>query len=303
MTSESRTPLLGPEEIQLLESDVGAALRAGSDATLTVLGYGEITLVLGWPHRDPAVAAKRLPPFGDRAEAVAYGHLVEEYLDALGDHGVRTLRSEFHLTPEALGNGWAGYVVQPVLPPEQLAANILAAPATDEDARALLAEVVGSIVRCVDPWVGLDGQLSNWATTSSGLRYLDVTTPLLNDDSGRARVDLGVLTSPLPAALRPIVRRFVAPGITARYHRSRDVLVDLAGNLLKERLDHWVPAVLELANPHLDQALDEKEVRRYYRGDALTWELLLRMRKADRWWQQRVRRRPYGSLLPRDVRR
>lgn len=303
MTSDPRRPLLVDEDLHALETAVGTALRAGTDADLRVLGYGEITLVLGWPRDHPTVAAKRLPPFAARGNAEAYGRLVEEYLAAIEDHGVRPLPSEFHLTPAALGRGWAGYVVQPVLPAGQLAPDLLAAPATDEGARALLAGVVETIVRCVDPWVGLDGQLSNWALTPAGLRYLDVTTPLLNDASGRARVDLRVLTSPLPAVLRPIIRRFVAPGITARYHRCRDVLLDLAGNLLKERLDHWVPAVLELANPHLDQPLDEQEVHRYYRGDAVTWELLLRLRKADRWWQHRVRRRPYGALLPHDVRR
>jgi hypothetical protein len=281
---------------------VGEALLEGSDEGLTVLGYGEITLVLGWPRGNPTVAAKRLPPFRDRRDAAAYGLLIEEYLEALDGHGVQPLRSEFHLTPASLGTGWAGYVVQPILPVSQLAPNVLATAGHD-DGRLVLADVVGSIVRAVDPWVGLDGQLSNWAVVPEGLRYLDVTTPLLNDSDGTARVDLRVLTSPLPAVARPLIRRFVAPGITARYHRCREVLIDLAGNLVKERLDRWVPTVLELANPHLDQPLDEREVRRYYRGDALTWEILLRMRRSDRWWQRRVRRRPYGALLPRDVQR
>jgi hypothetical protein len=302
MSTPASPSLVEPEELGALEAEVGGALRAGSDTGLTILGYGEITLVLGWPRGNPTVAAKRLPPFPDRESAASYGELIEEYLGALADHGVRPLRSEFHLAPASLGTGWAGYVVQPILPASQLAPIVLRT-ASAEEGRRLLADVVDAIVQAVDPRVGLDGQLSNWATAPEGLRYLDVTTPLLNDAHGGARVDLRVLTSPLPAATRPLVRRFVAPGITARYHRCRDVLLDLAGNLIKERLERWVPTVLELANPHLDQPLDEREVQHYYRGDALTWELLLRMRRTDRWWQRRVRRRPYGALLPGDVQR
>ena len=40
------------------------------------------------------------------------------------------------------------------------------------------------------------------------------------------------------------------------------------------------------------------EVQRWYRPDARMWELMLRLRRADRWWQQQVRRRTYPFLLP-----
>jgi hypothetical protein len=268
-----------------------------------VLGYGEITLVLGWPAQAPIVAVKRLPPFRDHATGASYGQLVEEYLGALVERGVVPLPTEFHLTPACSGGGWAGYVVQPNLPADHLAPRILRETTGPEAAKDLLGELIEAVLGCVGRRVGLDAQVSNWAFTPAGLRYLDVTTPLLADATGRTRMDLEVITSPLPGILRPVVRRFVAPGITARYHRPRDVLVDMAGNLVKERLDRWIPTVLELSNAHLDRPIQAREVQRYYRSDAVTWEVMLRMRKADRWWQRRVRHRIYPSLLPHDVQR
>jgi len=44
-------------------------------------------------------------------------------------------------------------------------------------------------------------------------------------------------------------------------------------------------------------------VRRYYRSDARLWELMLRLRRADRWWQRRIRRRTYPFLLPGHIER
>ena len=39
-------------------------------------------------------------------------------------------------------------------------------------------------------------------------------------------------------------------------------------------------------------------MRRVYASDARLWEVLLRLRRLDRAWQRRVRRREYPFLLP-----
>ena len=46
-----------------------------------------------------------------------------------------------------------------------------------------------------------------------------------------------------------------------------------------------------------------EEARAYYRSDARMWEVLLRLRRADRWWQAQVRHRPYPFLLPGRIER
>ncbi len=79
--------------------------------------------------------------------------------------------------------------------------------------------------------------------------------------------------------------------------------VDLAGNLLKERLAGWIPSVIEAVNRTVEAEITEDEVRRYYRSDARLWGLMLRLRRADRWWQRRIRRRTYPFLLPGHIER
>jgi hypothetical protein len=98
--------------------------------------------------------------------------------------------------------------------------------------------------------------------------------------------------------LRGAVRRFVLPDILDRYHRPRTVVLDLAANLYKERLDRWIPTVLDAAGDRVDPPITADEVRRDYRSDARTWSLLQALRRADRTWQRRVRRRTYPVLLP-----
>jgi hypothetical protein len=284
-------------ELAALEGQVQAALAAADTGALRVLGYGEITLVLGWPPADPRVACKRLPVFRDPRRAAAYGETVTEYIGALAQRGVVVVPSEWRTV--ALRDGIAAYVVQPVLPAAALAPNVARSELSPVD---LLERVVRTIAETVDVGVGLDGQLSNWAVVDDELRYFDVTTPMLAGDDG-TRLDLDLLVQPLPAVIRAAVRRWVAPGIVARYHRPRDVLVDLVGNLLKERIDVLVDPVIEIANRHVTPTIDRDEVERWYRSDARTWEALLRLRRADRWWQRHVRRRPYPFLLPGRIER
>lgn len=281
-----------------VEQVVQHALETRDDARLHVLGYGEISLVLGWPAEDPVLACKRLPLFATVDAADAYGALIAEYVDRLRERGVDVLPTEWHLTPAAAG-GVAAYVVQPALPEATLATRVLAADPSS--APRVIEVIVEAVDRVVGPDLGLDAQVSNWVWAEGALRYVDVTTPMLCDPDGRTRMDLRLLTSPLPAFTRPAVRRFVAPAIVADYHDRRKVIVDLVGNLLKERLGSVLPTAIEVANRHVTPALDRAEIDRWYRGNARMWEVMLRLRRADRWWQGSVRRRTYPFLLPRPV--
>ena len=189
--------------------------------------------------------------------------------------------------------------MQPVLPPGSLGPDLLRAATPDPD-HPLVAAVVDAVVRVVDEHTGLDAQISNWAVVDGRMQYLDVTTPILYDEDGLA-LDVGVLVAAFPWLLRGPLRRFVVPSIAAAYCDQRTVLLDLAANLHKERLTEWIPAVLTAANRAVSPPITAEEALRYYRSDARMWEILLRLRRADRWWQRTVRRRGYPFLLPRPV--
>ncbi|MGZ5331205.1 MAG: DUF6206 family protein [Solirubrobacterales bacterium] len=294
-------PELSDAELVRLEELVASSFASGRTDELPVLGYGEISLVLGWPPERPAFACKRLPPFLSAERFAAYRATLEDYLAALAAAGVRVVETRLRGVEGADG-GVAGYIVQPVLPQEDLVPTVLRRSDPGQG-HPLVEAVVETTASAVGPHLGLDAQLSNWTWRGGELVYIDVSTPLIWSAEGRSRLDLDLLARAYPAALRPPLRRFVAPGILDTYRDLRRVFLDLAGNMLKERLDPWLPAFLAEANGRIDEPIGAEEVRRNYRSDARLWAALLAIRRLDRLWRQRVRRRPYPFLLPGRIER
>lgn len=274
-----------------LERDVTGALARADASTLRVLGYGEISLVLGWPATRPVWACKRLPPMSSTAAVDAYEQTLHRYLAELANRGVDVVETDVRRV------GTTVYCVQPVLAPGSLAVDVVNAHDA-ERASDVLREIVDTVFHATDGRVGFDAQLSNWAIDDGRLRYFDVTTPLLRSADGTEELDTDLFLASLPWALRGAVRRVVLPDILERYHRPRTVVLDLAANLYKERLDRWIPTVLDAAGDRVDPPITADEVRRDYRSDARTWSVLQALRRADRTWQRRVRRRTYPVLLP-----
>jgi hypothetical protein len=224
---------------------------------------------------------------------------MDEYLAALGRRGVDVVDTDVQRVARADGRV-AVYCVQPVLPSGTLAIDVVRRGG--EEAGRVLGGIVEAVFGVVDDRVGLDAQLSNWAVTDGGLLgYFDVTTPLLRRADGSEALDADLFLASLPWALRGPVRRLLLPGILDRYHATRTVVLDLAANLVKERLDEHIGTVLSCAGARLDPPLTEQEVRADYRDDARTWALLQALRRADRTWQRRVRRRTYPFLLPERI--
>jgi len=292
--------MIGNDELDRLEHSVQAALRTGRAEGLGLLGAGEISLVLGLPAAHPTWACKRLPPFPSPAAANRYESAVHRYIDALTERGVEVVTTAVQQVSGPDGTTIL-YCIQPVLAPDAMACAI--ARGGGPEVRPMLEGIVDSVVATVDRRVGLDAQLSNWAVSDGRLVYFDITTPMLRDADGRPDLDSDVFVASLPWVLRPPVRRFVVPGILDRYHNVTTVLTDLTANLIKERLERWMPVLLEVANPHLGSPLTEAAVRTDYRSDARMWEILQQVRRADRLWQQRVRRRVYPYLIPERIER
>jgi hypothetical protein len=288
-------------DLEELERVVEDAIARGDESGLHILGYGEISSVVAWPEASGPHACKRLPVFDGAARFRAYRSCFDDYVAALADSGIKVLESRIEELSRP-GSTVVAYCVQPVLDHRTLAPSVLAV-ADHAAGSALLGQVVDHIARTVRPTLGLDAQLSNWATgpDGRGLVYLDVTTPLLRDGEGRDRLDTELFMASLPAVFRPVVRRFMLDEILDPYFTARAAVLDLAANLHKEGLAKWVPDLLEIANDRLGLDLDADEVRRYYRSDARLWALLQRARRIDRVWQRRVRRRPYPFLLPGPV--
>jgi hypothetical protein len=281
-------------ELQVLERDVLTALTTGDASRLTLLGEGEISLVLAGGE-DRSWACKRLPPFTDSESAERYAATIERYLGALTERGIDVVDTTVRSVAGDAGRTVL-YCVQPILPPEVL--GVAVARRDPELGGGLLERIVDAVLGSVDERFGLDAQLSNWALVDDRPVYLDVTTPLLRDGEGATELDTDVFLASLPWLLRPAVRRFVVPGIIDRYHDPRVVVLDLAANLLRERLDHLVPVVVDAAGGRVVPTLDDGEILRDRRLDMVTWGALQAVRRVDRAWQRQVRRRAYPFLLP-----
>jgi hypothetical protein len=282
------------DELVALEDGVQLALQRCDPSMLDLLGEGEISLVLR-AGSSGQWACKRLPPFPSFESAERYGGTIDRYVAALRQRSVDVVATDLRQVVDASG-ATVLYCVQPVLP-----ASVQAVSVVGDDpsgAPTLLADIVETIFAAVDEQVGLDAQLSNWAVVDGRLRYFDVTTPLLREQDGTSQIDTEVFLASMPWVLRPPVRRFVVPGIIDRYHEPRSVARDLAANLIKEGLDDLVPVVVDEVNHRAVRPLTVEEVQRDRRSDARTWELLQAIRRVDRVWQRRVRRRTYPFLLP-----
>ena len=281
-----------PLDLRPLEEAVQRALGAADPGELEILGYGEISIVVRWHEH----ACKRLPVFTEPARLEAYRRCLADYLAELTTLGVGPLETRLE-TVELPGGALAAYSVQPVLRPEDLLPRRFATCAPAE-AEWLFDLVLGRVYAAVSARVGLDGQLSNWAMRDGELVYLDVSTPMLRDEAGRELLDLELFLAALPWAARGLVRRTLLRTILDKYYQPRGVVLDLLGNLHKERLGSLVPRLVERANAHASPPFTEEEVRRYYAGDARSWALMQWLRRVDRAWQRGVRRRVYPFLLP-----
>ncbi|HEX6619693.1 MAG TPA: DUF6206 family protein [Solirubrobacteraceae bacterium] len=281
-------------DLAALDAAVERAIARGIATGLRVLGFGEISLVIGWPTERPVVAAKRLPVFAGPATVSTYAELLAGYVRELSDRGVDVLPTEVRSVTSPAGPHV--YLLQPLVPRERVLTQLLAA-ASEERGAALLERLVEIVCATVDPRLGLDAQAGNWAVDGERLALFDVSTPLMRSIDGRDLIDLSVFLSIYPWALRALLRP-VAHQVMGQYHDARTVLLDVASNLHKEELGRWLPAFLSAANERVSPPIAPDEVRRYFRHDRALWLLMQRLRRADRAWQRAVRRRSYPFLLP-----
>jgi hypothetical protein len=286
--------LIDQETLERLEADVKANLSGDTGIALDVLGYGEISTVLRADGVDGPVAAKRLPAMTGE-QLSAYKEILARYLDDLRARGVRPVDSVVFSVGSDPFTPYCVQALQPLLLVDELRT------ADSETIDRRVEQLVGIVVGAVDGWLGLDGQISNWAVEGDELLYVDVTTPLLRDASGKDELDTGLFIASLPWALQDSVKRFLLDEILSHYYDPRAVLLDMAGNLVKERLPQVMEPLLSATNGAVSPPITTDEAMKYYRIDARMWELLQRLRQADRWWQKTARHRMYPFLLPGEI--
>ena len=168
--------------------------------------------------------------------------------------------------------------------------------------------------------MGIDGQISNWSVAgfdAATRAFPRDRAPLLRHQhpsvpgGRRGQLDPELFLRSAPSFLVWLLRWLFLEDVVTRYFDFHLVAVDLIANFYKEQLPELIPGLIEEANDFFSKEaaglevapLTEKEVRSYYREDALIWRLYLGMRKVDRFLQTRVMRKGYPYILPGKIKR
>lgn len=288
------------EVLQRLEATLDPAHPHG----VTVLAHGEISAALLVPGLEGRVA-KRMSGFADHAMAQAYCTLVDEYVTQLRANGIRVVDTDA-IALDRPGRPPVVYLVQPLVTD---LGNQRLATVSDEELGDSIHAVMDRVwvlhLRSERPEIAIDAQLSNWSFSQPDDPLLiDVGTPFVRN-GGKYLFDEEILLSAIPPGLRAYYRR---KGSIAEYMDDyfdpRLVAVDLLGNFIKEGAVGQLPEGIVVCNEWLARhdlpPVTRAQVDEYYKQDAATLELFLRVRRLDR-AAKRVLRRDYDFLLPGKV--
>lgn len=317
---------IAESEARSILRDVEDRLNPASpeESGLSVLAYGEISATLLLPDRATSgIVAKRMSGFPDAKCAAEYRELVIRYLDLLTEAGLHPVETMVVVVPREL-QGPVIYLLQPQLRAKTLGNNLLR-DLPDDGLGAMIKAVLDQVGAVLEyshagPEGGLevavDAQLSNWSFPTADFRspvLVDVGTPFVRE-RGTHALDTRTLLAAVPPGVRSWYRwRKEGEKYMDDYFDLRLVVVDLLGNFIKEDAGHRLAAGLAAANSWLDAdgrsgmarvgagTVTEPEVRHYYRQDAQTLQLFVRVRRADRWVRTRLMRRQYDFILPGSV--
>lgn len=292
-----------------------------------VLGYGEISTVFEiGEETGRGLAYKRMPIFTDSAEMDAYAGLYKEYNRLLSDEVGLELPPYGYTSVRGKSGIPVFYIVQEKLEPRSIGNSLIHLLEREEVPR-LVRHVLRELQKVWEyNWrggiqIGIDGQISNWSVrgfdpSSPGLGseidllYLDTSTPLHRVD-GVEQLDPELFLRSAPSFLVWLLRWLFLEDVMTRYYDFRLVTIDLIANFHKEQLPDLIPALIDEANDFFSreasglgiEPVTARDVRSYYREDAIIWSLYLAMRKVDRFLRTRIARRDYPYILPGKIKR
>lgn len=293
-----------------------------------VLGYGEISTVFEIGDEcQRGLAYKRMPIFEQTGELEQYEKTFNEYCRLLSvEVGLELPLHGYASLPPTEGRP-VMFLAQEKLLAESIgnkAIHVLSREDTSGLVRRILSELKKLWEfnrRKTGLELGIDGQISNWSITGfdplkpglgdeMGLVYFDTSTPFLRID-GVEQLDPELFLRSAPSFLVWLLRMLFLEDVMTRYYDFHLVAVDLIANFYKEQLPEYIPGLVAVANEFFSgeasdlgiEPITEKEVRSYYREDAIIWSSYLGARRIDRFLRTRVMRREYPYILPGKIKR
>ncbi|MBI3395722.1 MAG: hypothetical protein HY042_07805 [Spirochaetia bacterium] len=314
------------QKIQEFETNFDPQKPEAGEPRPCIIGYGEMSTVFTFDHPElQGLAFKRMAVFRTAAEIERYEGDFYEYHRVLNDMGVFTPDYGTHVvtrTPRGAAPYPILYVCQGLLNPAGVGSRYVRERSEAESVQ-LFTEILRrfEIVFRYNKQnigvleLGLDGQISNWAAAGDpgagkppALLYLDTSTPLMRR-GGVEQLDPELFLRVCPSYLVWMIRLFFLKDVLNRYYDLRLVIIDLLGNLIKEKKADLIDPFLLHANRFLAEKwpdllpIQRKEVESYYKEDAMIWRIFLAFRKFERFMNTRLQGREYPLVLPEKVER
>ena len=300
------------------ESKIGAS----------ILGFGEIstTFSIDAPHHEK-FAFKRMPIFKTENEVSEYKIVFEEYHNLLDSIALMIPPYDYSLI-KTDDNRLVFFDIQKRLDSASIGSSIIHT-VTDEEILIMVSKVFKELKKVWDfnksnnmnMQIGIDGQISNWSaigfnpdnpkiSKDTEFYYIDTSTPFITKNDVE-QLDAELVLRAAPSFLLWIIRWLFLEDVMTRYYDFHLVVVDLIANFFKEQRSDLIPRLIQLANDffkkegkdHYTKDITEKEIKKYYKEDALIWRVWLFFRKIDRFIMTRIFRRYYPFILPVKIKR
>lgn len=281
--------------LKAAEIAISDAIERRDASDLTVLGFGEIAVAIGWPTAAPAAVLKRTVVYRDRADCQRHMDLVADYITRLGQRGAPVIPTRVHVVERDDGR-FVGYAAQPVVPKSLLAETVLETDEPRAD-HPLLTAVRDYTVEHVTPDLTVDMQIPNFAWDGERLVLLDITTPFMFTADGELDFELRPeIFALLPAPMRRLALR-EAMRIAHIYRSVPETLSFVVSLLYRIDQQRWASAAAENFAAELTEPIDLEAAAAEHRRLVKVLPFLARCSMAERWWSTTVRRRSYDFFI------
>ncbi len=310
-----------------LENSIDTIHPERGKIPIKILGFGEISVVIEFVNDPENIAYKRLPIFDNEKQ-------VRRYIKAYNEYN-KILKEYIGLNIPDYGAFWLKnpdgrivmYCAQKKVSTDSIGNKIIH-ELDNHDVKKLVLFIMRELKKV---WlfnkksknikVGFDGQISNFALLGYNSTipkvpedpkffYLDTSTPMYRKN-GIEAMEWELLFKSAPSFLRFILKTLFMQDLVDRYYDWRQVTIDLIANFFKEQKPELIPGIIRVVNNFLNREAIEfnlepitlKEVQSYYNFDKFIWELLLKVRKFDRFLKTKLFRKKYDFYLPEKIKR
>lgn len=259
------------------------------------LGFGEVGVPLAWPEAEPRLCVKRLNMSKSASDVKDHIDAVHEYMSAIEPH-VGIVPTELRTVANDLG-ATVVYLVQPIIPRDELLEHVLAdaEPTTDHPALVAVREASTAVVR--DRKVALDSQVSNFMWKDGKLAFFDVGTPFRLDPAGKARRLPALMFTTVPTVARGIGNK-EASKVVNDFASARGNLRHAAISIARLGLDDWIGPAVDTFNEALaGEPLVASEIHDAMGGLQKDMKAIKNLMKAQRFWSEKVKRQPYDAFI------